>query len=265
MRPVRHGLPSWICTSIAVALLSGCGSGGPGATSKTSSTNASRTSVRHRGAGQPMPTLGRRPRGGPAFQILRLDPNTRVPLRSAPGGAVVGLLGPRTRFGSPQTLSVAIRRGRWMGVSTPLLPNGRLGWIAFDRSRIERYWTRYSIEVALRVRTMTVRYGRDPQHTYRITVGAAASATPPGRFGITDALRYRSSPFYGCCALALSGHQQQLPPGWLGGDRIAIHGTPGPAGGAASHGCIRAANATMRTLFDSVPLGTPVLIRPGPG
>ena len=52
-----------------------------------------------------------------------------------------------------------------------------------------------------------------------------------------------------------------LPSGWLGGNRIAIHGTSGPLGVAASHGCVRAADADVRALVRSVPLGTPVFIR----
>ena len=65
---------------------------------------------------------------------------------------------------------------------------------------------------------------------------------------------------YGCCALALSGHQPNLPPGWIGGNRLAIHGTPGPVGLAASAGCVRATDAAMKTLFSEVPLGTPVFV-----
>src|SRR5436305_14008117 len=240
MRTGRHGLPTWICISLAVAGLGGCGSGGSGATSKLSSTSITAAGRHPRPALKPVPTLERRPRGGPAYAILRLHPNAGVALHSSPSGAAVGMLGPRTRFGSPQTLSVARRKGRWMAVTTPLLPNGRLGWVDFDPASMERYWTRYSIHVDLRARTMSLRYGRHPEGSYRVTVGAAKSATPPGRFGITDALSYHHNPFYGCCALALSGHQRHLPPGWLGGNRIAIHGTPRAVGGAASLGCIRA-------------------------
>ena len=54
-----------------------------------------------------------------------------VVLRAAPGrdGGVVARLGRRTDFGSPLSFSVVTRRGRWLGVISPLLPNGTLGWI----------------------------------------------------------------------------------------------------------------------------------------
>jgi hypothetical protein len=69
--------------------------------------------------------------------------------------------------------------------------------------------------------------------------------------------------YYGCCILALNGHQTNLPPGWTGGNRLAIHGTnaPGTIGTAASAGCLRAADADLRVLMRRVPLGTPVFIR----
>ena len=76
-----------------------------------------------------------------------------------------------------------------------------------------------------------------------------ATPTPLGRFAVTDRLRTSSagSP-YGCCALALSGHQTKLPPGWPGGDRLAIHGTPNDgdgrhAGVARLHARARARHA----------------------
>ena len=73
----------------------------------------------------------------------------------------------------------------------------------------------------------------------------------------------RYGPYYGCCIVALSGHQPHLPAGWPGGDRLAIHGTdsPGAIGTAASAGCLRAADGDLRVLMRRVPLGTPVFIR----
>jgi hypothetical protein len=72
----------------------------------------------------------------------------------------------------------------------------------------------------------------------------------------------KSSP-YGCCVLALTGHQTKLPPGWPGGDRLAIHATSDTSsiGKAVSLGCMRAASSQARWLIESVPLGTPVFIR----
>ena len=76
-----------------------------------------------------------------------------------------------------------------------------------------------------------------------------------------DGARYGA--YYGCCILALTGHQTNPPPGWTGGDRLAIHGTdvPSSIGSAASAGCLRAADADLQVLMARMPLGTPVFVR----
>jgi hypothetical protein len=208
----------------------------------------------------PVPALDGRPVRGPSFAIARLRPGAGAPMWDAPGGEIVETLGPRTEFGSPTILSVVRTRPGWLGVATPNLPNGKLGWIRRDPIRFDLYWTKYSLHADLSDLSLTLRYGRTTVSRFLVTVGAPGSETPLGRYGITDALSFNESPFYGCCALALSGRQTQLPEGWIGGDRLAIHGTPGPVGGAESHGCIRATDATMRTLFRRVPLGAPVFV-----
>jgi hypothetical protein len=208
----------------------------------------------------PVPALAQRPVQGPAYAIARLRPGARTALWSSPGDGFVENLGPKTEFGSPVVLSVVKTSSRWLGVTSADLPNGKLGWIRREPAKVELYWTEYSLHANLSARRLTLRYGKTRLARFVVTVGAAESTTPTGRFGITDALRFDESPFYGCCALAISGRQTHLPEGWIGGNRLAIHGTPGPVGGAESHGCIRATDATMRKLFRDVPLGTPVFI-----
>jgi hypothetical protein len=208
----------------------------------------------------PVPSLAQRPRAGSYTAILGVRHGARLPLYVTPGGQLVDTVGDKTEFGSPRVFAVARQAGPWFGVITPLRPDGTLAWVRFDPAKLDLYWTRYSIRVQLAKRQMELRYGDRVLGRYTVTVGATGSSTPKGSFAITDALVFRDSPFYGCCALALSGHQSHLPVGWLGGDRIAIHGTPGPVGYAASHGCIRATDTTMRTLFRRVPLGAQVTV-----
>ena len=66
---------------------------------------------------------------------------------------------------------------------------------------------------------------------------------------------------YGCCILALSGHQPHPPAGWNPNRdwRLAIHGG---APGAVSAGCVHADEATLRFLMRMTPLGTPVTVEP---
>jgi lipoprotein-anchoring transpeptidase ErfK/SrfK len=96
-----------------------------------------------------------------------------------------------------------------------------------------------------------------------VGVGKPSTPTPPGLYAVTDKLlvRQRGSP-YGCCILALTGHQPRVPQGWGGGDRLAIHSTTDEAsiGLASSNGCLRASGAAMRRLVRAVPLGTRVKV-----
>jgi lipoprotein-anchoring transpeptidase ErfK/SrfK len=96
-----------------------------------------------------------------------------------------------------------------------------------------------------------------------VGVGAPSTPTPTGRFAVTDGLRAAAGSPYGCCILALSGHQPHVPQGWAGGDRLAIHGTSDPAtiGAAASLGCLHATDADLRRLMRIVSLGSIVTIR----
>jgi 4-hydroxy-3-polyprenylbenzoate decarboxylase len=95
-----------------------------------------------------------------------------------------------------------------------------------------------------------------------VAVGAPDTPTPPGIFYVTDKLPgVEFGSYYGCCILALSGRQPNLPEGWSGGDRLAIHGSPTPTWGrAVSNGCLHAAEPDLRYLMKTVPLGTAVRI-----
>jgi lipoprotein-anchoring transpeptidase ErfK/SrfK len=178
-----------------------------------------------------------------------------------PGGPAAGTLGPTTEFGSKQVLSVAGRRGAWLGVVTSALPNGQLAWIKRSDARLSR--TRWSLRADLSEHTLTLVRGRRAVRRIDVAIGRAGSETPTGRFAVTDKLAGSAyGPYYGCCILALSAHQTHTPPGWTGGNRVAIHGTDSPStiGTAASAGCLRAADADLVVLMRRVPVGTPVFI-----
>jgi lipoprotein-anchoring transpeptidase ErfK/SrfK len=204
------------------------------------------------------------PAADPGFLVLRPASGKQVAIRARPGGAVVARVDATTEFGSPATLAVAAKRGRWFGVVSTLLPNGRLGWVDSRAGTFRKARTRVSVTIDLSARRLIVRRGDRVLRRVTVAVGRPSSPTPTGRFAVTDKLSGASySAAYGCCILALSAHQPNLPAGWPGGDRIAVHGTndPGSIGTAASAGCPRASDADMRALLRTVPLGAPVFVR----
>jgi lipoprotein-anchoring transpeptidase ErfK/SrfK len=206
----------------------------------------------------------RAPKKSLGYGVARVRTGQTIKLRAKPGGSAVAKLGARTEFGSKRVLSVAEVRGRWLGVSVPERPNGKLGWIDGRSDAIDRGRTKISLRADLSERRVDLRVGRKVVKRLTVAVGRPGSSTPTGRFAITDKLsggRYGS--YYGCCILALSGHQPNLPQGWRGGNRLAVHGTnaPGTIGAAASAGCLRGSDRDLRTLMRRVPVGTPIFVR----
>jgi L,D-transpeptidase catalytic domain len=191
----------------------------------------------------------------------QIPPATRVALRANPGGRVLARIGARTKFGSPQTLAVALRKGEWIAVRSPALRNRQLGWVSADTVRLLKRAVRIEVDLSEHTLTLIKRgiiYRRDA-----VAIGSAETPTPPGTFYVTDKLPGPEfGPYYGCCILALSGRQPNLPRGWSGGDRLAIHGTPTPTfGKAVTNGCLHLPGEVLQVLMRDVPLGTSVDIR----
>ena len=198
-----------------------------------------------------------RPRG-----IVRL--RGPLALRSRPRGPVVSSLAATTEFGSAGVAAVAAHEGKWLGLVTTARPNNKLGWVRRDDPAVGLRRVAYSLHADLSDRRLVLRRRGRVVKRLSVAVGRPGSSTPTGRFAITDKLsgaRYGS--YYGCCILALSGTQPNLPPGWTGGNRLAIHGTndAGSIGLPSSAGCLRAGDADLQVLMRRVPLGTPVFIR----
>lgn len=191
----------------------------------------------------------------------RVPPGTRIALRARPEGRTIATIGGRTEFGSPQTVAVAARQGEWVAVRSPMLANGELGWAHAGQLRLLN--RPLSLEVDLSERQLIVREPEEPERRISVAIGAPDTPTPTGDYYVTDKLPGADfGPYYGCCILALSGRQPNLPEGWSGGDRLAIHGSPTPTWGqAVSNGCLHADEADLRYLMRRVPLGTSVRVR----
>ena len=202
----------------------------------------------------------------PAHVIAHVRAGKVVALRARPSGRVVGRVGALTRFGSQRALGVvATRRGRWLAVTEPGVAGNRVVWVDARAGGLRYSRTALELEVDLSDRTLTLKRGRATLRRVSVGVGAFDSPTPTGRFAVTDKLEGGNfSPAYGCCILALSAVQPNLPAGWAGGNRVAIHGTLSASdfGRAVSAGCVHARDSDLRYLMRVAPLGTPVLIRP---
>src|SRR3954453_10053439 len=180
-------------------------------------------------------------------------------LRDRPRGNVIAHLRPRTEWGSPTVVWASRRRGNWLGVYATATGNNRIAWLDARRDRPRMWRSSYSLHANLSKRTLELWRGSRGGRGMSGGIGGPNPPTPVGRFSVTDKLiPARGLSYYGCCLLALSGHQAHLRPGWAGGDRIAIHG--GAVGGAASAGCIHVADADLKRLMKVIPIGTPVYI-----
>lgn len=240
---MRRRLLSLLLGSLA---LTACGSGARPAPERPPFTAAPPRSERSE------------PPGGRYLTARMLAPTA---LRGTPGGRVLARLKLRTEFGSRRVLGVTARRDGWLRVVAPERPNGKAGWIPARRARLGG--TDWSVHVDRSARRLTLRHGTRMVRRFPVAVGRPGTETPTGRFAVTDKLHpdEPGSP-YGCCAVALSGHQTRLLPGWPGGDRLAIHATPQveSVGRAASLGCMRGRERDIRRLMRSVPVGAPVFI-----
>jgi hypothetical protein len=205
------------------------------------------------------------PKRSPRHRFTLVDESAGTVVRAAPRGRIMGSLPTRTPLGTPTWLwAVATSRdGRWAQVVLPWTPNGRTGWVTL-RGRREIH-TRIWVQADLSRRRVMLMRGSRMLHSFAAAVGASDSPTPIGRFSVTDPISTGdpSGPF-GWYAFGLSGHQPNLPPGWGGGDQLAIHGTndPGSLGTAASAGCLRVSAAALGLLKRALRPGTPVVIHP---
>jgi len=205
------------------------------------------------------------PSGGRSYAVTV---RTLAIVRAQPGrGRVLGRFPKIDVNGYPTTLGVVGARigarcaVSWYRVQVPTFPNGRTGWVA--AGSVEAFAVRSRIVVDLSTRRLVAFRAGKPVFRARVTVGAAQTPTPTGRYFVDErfVLDDPNGPF-GVAALGISGHSDVLRD-WVQGGPIALHGTDEPSaiGRAASHGCIRLANNDMRTLFSLTPAGTPVDIR----
>ena len=247
---------------IAILVTVGLGSvlvlGDDAGSSEVPGENGTRPFVPQKEAiGEPFPSD---PESAYRYPIAIVDRATV--LMDEPNGKPKVRIAAKTEWDSQRVLSVVEREGDWLAVLVPELENGEVGWV--QEADVDSLDTvGWALRADLSERVIEVERNGEVVKRVKVGIGREDHPTPTGRFAVTDKLRVTDpgSP-YGCCVVALTGHQTQLPDGWPGGDRLAIHATNDESGlgKAVSLGCMRADPDDARWMMDALPLGTPVFV-----
>lgn len=186
-------------------------------------------------------------------------------LTSRPGsGRVIGVLPASSPYyGVPSRAWVlgVSRDGRFGRVPIPYLGRVATGWLRLGG--LQTMMTRISVTADVSRHRIFVRRGDRMIFSAPAATGAAATPTPVGRYVVSDRVAFPGGGMYGTFAFGISGIQTNLPPGWMGGNQLAIHGTNDPSsiGRSASYGCLRVSERVLDRLRPLLRLGTPVIIR----
>jgi lipoprotein-anchoring transpeptidase ErfK/SrfK len=275
---------SWVASALATLLALGTPvlasvTGDDGASSAGASTWASRTpfadrgpSLRpHQGAPQhhaaPRTTRRRhrrqQQRRASEHLLVRIPAAMTIRTRPSARAAVVGTMPTGSKYyGVPITawVEATARHGRWGRVEIPYAWPRRDGWIPLRG--LARTTTHVEVEVDLSRHWVDVtKFGRT-LFGLRAATGSAVSPTPPGEYFVTDRIPFSAGSALGSFAFGISGIQPHLPPGWSGGNQLAIHGTNDPSsiGTSASAGCMRVSERGLHRLMPLLRLGTPVIV-----
>jgi len=269
--PPRESSPNrrWsIAAAALIALLIAVGMGsvlllGDDASSSTlgDDENATRPFQPHEEAiGEPFPSD---PESAYRYPVAVID--KAVTLLDEPRGEPKVRVAAKTEWDSPRVMSIVDRDGDWLAVLVPELENGEVGWMR--EADVERLDTvGWAMHANLAKRELKVERNGEIVRTIDVGIGRSDHPTPTGRFAVTDKLRVKDSASpYGCCVVALTGHQTRLPVGWPGGDRLAVHATSDTSGigQAVSLGCLRVKADDAKWLLEALPIGSPVFIESG--
>ena len=169
----------------------------------------------------------------------------------------------KTWDGAQLTLLVAQRLKGWDRVYLPMRPNGTTGWI--HDSAVTLAVDPYRLVVDLGSHRVKVFKGGKLIRSEKAGVGQSVLPTPRGHYYLVELLRQPdpNGP-YGPWAFGTSAFSDKLYSFGGGPGEIGLHGTDYPAGLGTnvSHGCIRISNAAITWFANTLPLGTPIDIKP---
>lgn len=186
------------------------------------------------------------------------------PGNSAPVIAKVADTRPLT--GNPTVLPVvgtADANGKpWVRVLLPQRPDSSTGWIPVGGTRVGHTpW--HVVVVRAQRRAYLYRAGK-LDRTFTVIVGKPSTPTPAGQFFVAEVVHEGIGATTGPYALATSAYSNVLQEFDGGPGQVALHGVTGLAGAlgtAASHGCVRFADADIIWLAAHIGAGTPINIK----
>jgi hypothetical protein len=151
-----------------------------------------------------------------------------------------------------------VRGKRWIEVSYPQRPNGRLAWV--EAAYLDSKPVYKKIVIDISTRRLSLYEKNHLLFQTKVAVGTSSNPTPTGKFYVQSRFRPTNS-FLGAFAFETSAYSPTLSE-WPGGGLIGIHGTSLPSllGKAVSHGCLRVSNRAASYLETKVPVGTQVII-----
>jgi len=215
---------------------------------------------------------------GPFDLVVGKGAPLKVYATPATNAAVVASLPAKTDYGFPTTLLVnpdePSRPPGWFPVTVPFhKPNNTPGWV--QAGDVTTAKTTYAIRVSLSDHTLVLLNNGTPVMTTKVIIGTPETATPVGRFYLTDPLNCNKQSVagypvaqcggtYGSFAIGTSGLSEKLDSFDGTIPQIALHGTNLPdssLGQDLSNGCVRMPNDAIIQLAKITPLiGTPVTI-----
>jgi len=188
-----------------------------------------------------------------------------MPLLSRPGGErQIGTMPAASPYYGEPTVAWVLavsEDGRFGRVPIPYAGRDVTGWLRLRG--LQTSTTSVSVRADLSRHRLWVVRGERVVFSARAATGAPASPTPTGRYVISDRVAFPGGGVLGTYAFGLSGIQPNLPPGWSGGNQLAIHGTNDPSsiGRSASAGCLRVAERVLDRLKRVLGVGTPVVVQ----
>jgi lipoprotein-anchoring transpeptidase ErfK/SrfK len=183
------------------------------------------------------------------------------------GGRVIRTLPARTPLTHAPTttpiMATAQANGvEWVRVDLPGRPNSSTGWISTNGVRLSS--TPYRIVVDRAARTATLYRTGKLDRRFSVIVGKPSTPTPAGSFYVEETLNVGSG-VAGPFVLATSARSDVYQDFDGGPGQIGLHGRNGLTGAigtAASHGCVRFADADISWLVEvaHVGAGVPIII-----